>query len=125
MGKYQTRITKKEEPSRNSRQIHPIWRGVGFVFMVLIPIMSYAIARLFLDENMAKGWVTFPQNFYLRGTPLPEDIFILIIIVVVLMIILYALLTFFSLIVFRLFAPPRYGPLDVPPISYHGKPYKR
>ncbi len=125
MGKYQTRITKQVEPSRNSRQIHPIWRGVGFVFMVLIPIMSYAIARLFLDENMRTGWVSFPENMYLKGTPLPQDIFILVIIVVMLMIFMYALLTLFSLIIFRVFAPPRYGPLDVPPIPYHGKSYRR
>jgi hypothetical protein len=44
---------------------------------------------------------------------------------VALMVILYALLTFFSLLIFSVFAPPRYGPLDVPPVKYSGRPYKR
>jgi hypothetical protein len=125
MGKYSSRMSKAPEPSQNSRQVHPIWRGVGFVFMFLIPIMSYAIARLFLDENAAKGWVIFPKNFYITGSPLPQDIVIVGICTIVLMIILYSVLTLFSFIIFRMFAPPRYGPLDVPPITYRGKQYRR
>ena len=125
MGKYQIRYARPIEPSRNSRQMHPIWRGVGFAFMILIPIMSYALARLFLDENVSKQWIVLPKNLLLHTPPLPEDLLILIMIMIILMLIIYAVVTFFSLLIFRVFAPPRYGPLDVPPITYHGKSYKR
>jgi len=125
MGKYQSRVVRKIEPSFVNRQIHPIWRGVGFAFMILIPFMSYFTADWFLKENVRQHWVEFPANLLIKAQGVPEDLLIRIIVTVVLMLILYAVLTFFSLIIFRLFAPPRYGPLDVPPISYRGKPYKR
>ena len=125
MGKYRMESSRQMTPSKNSRQMHPIWRGVGFGMMVLIPVMSYALARIFLDENATKGWLTFPKNMYLQNTPLPSDILILIGIMIVFMLVMYAIFTLFSLIIFRMFAPPRYGPLDVPPITYHGKNYKR
>ena len=126
MGKYQSHYERPSEPSQNNRQMHPIWRGVGFALMILIPIMSYALARLFLDENLSKQWIVLPKNLLLLNTPpLPEDLLILIMIMIILMLILYAIVTFFSLLIFRIFAPPRYGPLDVPPITYHGKSYKR
>ena len=125
MGKHRIQSTRQMEPSRNNRQLHPIWRGVGFGLMILIPIMSYALARLFLDENVNKQWITFPKNIYLQNPPLPSDLLILILIMVVLMIVMYAVFTLLSLIILRMFGEPRYGPLDVPPITYHGKPYKR
>ena len=125
MGKYQTRYTRPSEPSSNNRQMHPIWRGVGFAFMILIPIISYALARLFLDANVTKQWIVLPKDLLLHNPPLPEDLLILIMIMIMLMLVIYAVVTFFSLLLFRVFAPPRYGPLDAPPITYHGKPYKR
>jgi len=124
MGKYQNRYQGKLEPSYLNRKMHPIWRGVGFAFMILIPIFSYVSADLFLTENNRAKWVVFPANFYLVNQPDPE-LLIRILITIVFMLILYALLTFVSLLIFRLFAPPRYGPLDVPPTGYHGRPYKR
>jgi hypothetical protein len=125
MGKYRRESSQSLTPSKNSQPMHAIWRGVGFGMMILIPVMSYALARLFLDENFIKGWITFPKNMYLENTPLPSDLLILILIMIVFMLVMYAIFTFFSLIIFRLFAPPSYGPLDVPPITYHGKNYNR
>ena len=124
MSKYQRNV-RPLEPSFVNRRIHPIWRGVGFAFMILIPFMSYITADWFLTENVRKHWVEFPTNLLINVKGLPEDLMIRIIVTVALMIILYALLTFFSLLIFRIFAPPRYGPLDVPPVKYSGRPYKR
>ncbi len=124
MSKYQRNV-RPLPPSFTNRKIHPIWRGVGFAFMILIPFMSYITADWFLGENVRRHWVEFPTNLLINVKGLPEDLVIRIIVTVALMVVLYALLTFFSLIILRLFAPPRYGPLDVPPIKYSGRPYKR
>ncbi len=93
--------------------------------MILIPFMSYFTADWFLKENLRQHWVEFPANLLIKVQGLPEDLLIRIIITVALMVVLYALLTFFSLLIFRAFAPPRYGPLDVPPLKYKGRPYRR
>ncbi len=124
MSKYQRNV-KPLQPSFSNRKIHPIWRGVGFAFMILIPFMSYFTADWFLKENLRQHWVEFPANLLIKVQGLPEDLLIRIIITVALMVVLYALLTFFSLLIFRAFAPPRYGPLDVPPLKYKGRPYRR
>ncbi len=124
MSKYQRNV-RPLAPSFTNRRIHPIWRGVGFAFMILIPFMSYITADWFLTENVRKHWVEFPANLLIKVQGLPEDLVIRIIVTVALMVILYALLTFFSLLVMSIFGPPRYGPLDVPPVKYGGRPYKR
>ncbi len=124
MSKYQRNV-RPLEPTFINRKIHPIWRGVGFAFMILIPFMSYITTDWFIKENVRQHWVEFPTSLLIKVQGLPEDLVIRIIITVALMIILYALLTFFSLLIFRLFGTPRYGPLDVPPIKYSGRPYKR
>jgi hypothetical protein len=124
MGKYNNRYQGEVKPSFMNRKVHPVWRGVGFAFMILIPIFSYVSADLFLIENARSRWVIFPNNFYL-APPADPQLLIRILITIVFMLILYAILTFVSLLIIRTFAPPRYGPLDVPPTGYHGKPYKR
>jgi hypothetical protein len=124
MSKYQRNV-RPLEPSFGNRKIHPIWRGVGFAFMILIPFMSYITTDWFLTENVRRHWIEFPANLLIDVKGLPEDLVIRIIVTVALMVILYALLTFFSLLIFSVFAPPRYGPLDVPPVKYSGRPYKR
>jgi len=125
MGRYRQESHGQMEPSRNNRQLHWIWRGVGFGMMVIIPVMSYALARLFLDENYQKGWITFPKDWYIQNTFLPSDIIMIIVLMIIFSLVMYAIFTFLSLIIFRMFAPPRYGPLDVPPIKYKGRAYKR
>lgn len=30
-------------------RVHPIWRGIGFLLLILIPIISYGLAELLLD----------------------------------------------------------------------------
>ncbi len=125
MGRHRIDSSAQMAPSRNNRQLHVIWRGVGFAMMVLIPVMSYAIARLFLDENVKQGWLVFPKDWYIQSTFLPTDILMVVVLMLILMLILYAIFTFFSLIIFQLFGTPRYGPLDVPPIKYKGGSYRR
>ncbi len=124
MSKYQRNV-RPLEPTFINRKIHPIWRGVGFAMMILIPFMSYVTADWFIKENVRQRWVEFPTSLLIKVQGLPEDLVIRIIITVALMIILYAILTFFSLLILRIFGSPRYGPLDVPPIKYSGRPYKR
>jgi hypothetical protein len=92
--------------------------------MILIPVMSWFTADSFLKENAGKQWIVFPPSFYLTEMADPT-ILIKIITTIGFMLIMYGTLTLFSFIIFRLFAPPRYSPLDAPPVSYKGKPYKR
>jgi len=123
MAKYSGRSSSPLEPSRLNRQIHPVWRGVGFVLMILSPLLGYAAMVIFLEENSKQGWVVFPQEVIVTGAD--PYLLVKIILTVLFMLIFYGVLTFISFLLFRIFAPPIYGPYDVPPVTYKGKQYKR
>ncbi|MCC6148510.1 MAG: hypothetical protein IT308_13205 [Anaerolineaceae bacterium] len=122
MPKYET--YSSYERAQKKKTIHPIWRGIGFALIILIPILSYAASVVLLDANRANGWVRIPQELILKGWGDP-NLAVKFILTVVLSILLYG---FFSLITFFLYGslgPPRYGPYDVPPVQYRGKRYRR
>ncbi len=135
--KYSQRQAPMSKDSKMFPKIHPIWRGVGFALMVLAPIMAYATSEILLADNANTGWMKIPTDLIVK-CPNPDFfgsilckfspdpmILVKIIATLVLTLVFLVILQFFYFIVMRLFAPPRYGPLDVPPVTYKGKPYKR
>lgn len=118
-------IPQRRETSLEDRapKVHPIWRGVGFVFMILAPIIGYAASELILAENQKAGWFSIPQNLIVQWQD--PNILVKLIIMVFIALVLYALFTLIYFIIMRVAAPSRYGPYDVPPARYKGKPYKR
>lgn len=117
MGKYNSYSRSSSLRERQARkQAHPIWRGVGFALMVLIPFLSYFASLLLLQENAVRGWIAIPADYIARtGDPL---LYVKIGLTVVLSILVYVVVSFLGVIVLRMFGPSRYGPLDVPEIKY-------
>ena len=100
------------------KEIHPIWRGIGFIFIILIPVMSYIGALVLMEENAKKGWFPIPSELLI---PIFDPFLgVKIGIAIILMILLYGLYTLVSFIILSIIAPPRYGPFDVPPQRYRG-----
>lgn len=122
MTKYQSYSTREKTPKK--KEIHPIWRGVGFALIILIPILSYASSILLLDANRANGWVKIPQELVIKGWGDP-NLLMKIILTVVLSILLYGVFSLITFVLYSSLGPPRYGPYDVPPVQYRGKRYKR
>jgi hypothetical protein len=120
MGKHnyhrEERITRKPE-------IHPIWRGIGFLFMILIPVISYAGALVLIEQNNKNGWLPFPYDlvanqthilFRLFGDPM---IHIKLVLMVALMFVLYSVFAMITFATNSAFGASRYGPYDLPPVS--------
>jgi hypothetical protein len=74
---------KRERPWK----IHPIWRGIGFVWLILLPVMSYAAAWTLTRENFKHRWLPLTEdlakqirlpilNFSFLSFPLDFNIFI-------------------------------------------------
>lgn len=120
MTKYTSyRPSSAETQSREERQkIHPVWRGIGLILMVIFPVMGYFASLWLLDENAKKNWVTIPSQFLASGAD--ELIFVKIGMTVVIVFILYFLFQFFSFIIMRVFGQERYGPMDIPRESWKG-----
>jgi len=54
MGRY----TKQRAPEE-SRTIHPVWRGIGCIWLTVLPILSFAASWIIVRENLQKRWVPF------------------------------------------------------------------
>lgn len=121
MTKYSSyRPSTSGTPSREERQkIHPVWRGIGWVLMFIFPIMGWFTAIWLLDENAKQRWITIPSGLLLKG----QDSLLLVKIIVTLVIVfvLYFLFQLISFFVLRMFGPERYGPLDIPRVSWKGR----
>lgn len=123
MGKY----TKYEAP-RAARQpwiIHPIWRGIGCLLLVLIPILSYAGAVLLVQENLLQGWIFLPRELVQTVNlpaigPVP---FLLANLVTALLLSLlgFGVLTALYSLLYKLVGPSKYGPMDAPPQRRSGR----
>jgi hypothetical protein len=118
MAKYKQYTVERETPPMR-REIHPVWRGIGFALMVIFPVISYFGAVAILQENAKRNWVQIQPEFLARGAdPL---LYVKIFLTVVLVLVLYILFMVVTFLADRLFGPPRYGPLDSPEIPYKGR----
>jgi hypothetical protein len=134
MGKYSS--VKKKEVIRD-RSPHAIWRGIGCMMFILVPILSialgvelvnYALDNKWRIPYQLLGYPAMPDFFRLsnviwaatapiRGT---EHFYAYAAAAVVLTLILGAIISMIYSFVFQIMGPPRYGPTDVPPLKIKG-----
>lgn len=99
----------------NRKTLHPVWRGIGFLLMVLVPIGSYLGALEILKRNQTAHWFPIPTELIFRWfDPL---LVVKIILSLLIVLVVYALLLLITFSMYSLFGPPRYGPTDSPPID--------
>jgi len=117
-------------------------RGIGCIMMVVVPILAYGIAVLLVNYGASQGW-PIPPNWYgpitihplllrLQGLQ-PVWNFLLVqnnlvanlVFAVALIVLIGGLMSVLYGYIYTLFGPPRYGPLDAPPIRTKVKRYKR
>ena len=124
MGRHRsyTRQVVKERPW----DVHPIWRGIGCVLIILIPIMAYAGAVLLIRQNNINNWVSLPPELnmtYVIAYLGFKINFSEVSATILLMFIGFGALVILYSFMYSLIGPSRYGPLDSPPIKR--KPRKR
>lgn len=109
--KYETTAKKKKRPYK----IHPVWRGIGCLFLLLVPVMSYAGSTLLVAANYRNGWVPTPSDLLVKPFGLPVS-YAEMIVTVLLMFIGFGIFVVVYSAVYRFIGPPKYGPTDAPPI---------
>lgn len=138
MGRYKTTIRKSP---RGPREPGPIWRGIGCLLIVIVPVLSYAAAVVtmpfFLERGLIPRDLLFTPQIpsWLWYAPVLAQIiqFLFVryaIYAALLLTFLYILVIsgFFSLlyaVMYRIAGPSRFGPLDAPPPKIKVKKYKR
>lgn len=121
------RTTSDKKPWK----VHPIWRGIGCILLIVVPIISFFLARFFMQtvkwfampESLLRSVVIsytniasvdriiFQLNDYFGGRLLYGDLFFTVIFTVL----GFGILSIVYGIIYRIIGPPRYGPLDSPP----------
>jgi len=109
-----------DQKSIHKMEIHPVWRGIGFILMILTPILGYFGSDVIVNLNTNNNWVYIPRELLLRGDIDPYLI-LKIVITIFLMIIIYGIYMLVTFSIYSLFGPSRYGSYDVPITSFRGK----
>jgi hypothetical protein len=132
MGSKYRSYSSSRDSVKKETKIHPVWRGVGFVFMVLIPIISYAAMEVFLQQNDIHGWFPITPDMLMKSTdflaPYINDslLYVKAVIFLLLLIALYAIFTMIAFIVTSASGlTARNDPYYVPPVRHTKRPAKK
>ncbi len=126
--KYQTRIKKPE------KVLHPVWRGIGCVLWIIVPVMAYASASLTVDLLAGNGmipaemlgYVQFPDwawkapfvSLLAQGVHSIRNLWSILIFFVVYTLVLAGIASIAYAAAYRVMGPPRYTALDAPPSGH-------
>jgi hypothetical protein len=122
MGKYNEFVRVNPEQEKRKRPIHPVWRGIGFILVIVVPYFAYMAALRIFDLNRTQRWFPIPGDILTTWGSDPY-IFVKLLIALVIVVAISAALMFLVFVGNALFGPPRYGPLDSPPIRKSEKPH--
>jgi len=101
MGRYEQyqRDTKDTETG-----VHPVWRGIGFLLMGLVAVMSYAGANLLVEANKTKGWIAVPYSIR-GGVSWAPDLFAELIVTFFLIMIGFGIITIVYSLIYKVTRP--------------------
>lgn len=127
-------------------KIHPVWRGLGFVMILLTPVMAWAGAEVTveilrgLEDRYIKsffyglsGSLTVPSWLNIvpmlaqawRAIATYPDIKAKLVLFFLWLIAFSGVLSVLYAMLYRLIGPPRYGPQDIPAPRKRAKRYTR
>ncbi len=121
--KYGGYGTQKDSSRREGPKIHPVWRGVGFALMILIPVISYAAMEVLLAQNDSNGWVALtpdmmaqPGQFLYSIIPDPM-LYVKGVVFLIILMVLFAIFSFASFLLTGMFGlTAKSDPFYVPPV---------
>jgi hypothetical protein len=124
----------ERKPIERPHEIHPIWRGIGCIIMILIPIMAFLGTTLLIQQGIKEQW---PMPADLMGHPkLPDwmymlavtrqfaepvasvdNLYALIAGTVLISILAFGVLAVIYSWSYKAVGPRRYTPLDAPEVD--------
>jgi hypothetical protein len=141
MGKYSSKVQRKEL-TQADKTPHAVWRGIGCLMILIIPIVSIALAIVTVNYGLRAEW-TIPYQLlgyprmadiftdvrFLRQLTLPirqtENFYAYSAFTTLYMILIGGFISVLYALVYRMIGPSRYGPFDAPPPKIKTKKYTR
>ena len=137
MGKY-AKFQRKSQPKR---EINPIWRGIGCLLFVIVPLMAYGlmliVSPLIIKTGLVPyqmlGYVHFPVwafKFQITSTVALfigslKDLWLNLAVFFLMVLILAVIISFSYTLLYQAIGPARYTAVDAPPSRHKAKVYKR
>lgn len=123
--KYREYNATQKNSVKEMQKIHPVWRGVGFALMVLVPIMAYATMKIFMEQNDINGWIPITNDMLAKQGDLlfrffPDPLlYVKLIAFIACLVVYFAVFTFLSFLVTGMLGatPQKADPYYVPPIK--------
>ena len=104
-----------EYPPRPQKlPIHPVWRGIGLILAVIIPLGSYLVASILLSNREKYPWLIIPEDIILYKNPQDPYILVRLLYALIILVLVVGVLTLITFLISKIFGPSRYDPLDVP-----------
>ncbi|MFC2028458.1 hypothetical protein ACFLTX_00865 [Chloroflexota bacterium] len=131
MSKY-TKYQKVKE--HREKRIHPIWRGIGCILALILPVISYFLAVELINYGLANQWpipiellgsVNIPAQVWVINLPANiirpinnfPNLFAVILFTLVILILLTGLISLIYAFLYRVIGPPQLTSIDAPPIK--------
>jgi hypothetical protein len=137
IGKYSRFSSKPME----KKELNPIWRGIGCILIVVVPLLSYGLMLLSVPAIIATGkvppqlmgQVNFPDWAYrtlvISGFTIfihsLHNLWLNLIVFFVMALILTAIASLLYSMLYSLIGPARYTEVDAPPSKYKARKYTR
>jgi hypothetical protein len=137
MGKY----SKFQQKSASRQGLHPIWRGIGCILIVVVPLIGYWLTIISLPLIIATGRVPYQLMGYIHfpawAFTVPvissvasfiggvSNLWLNIITFFIIVLLLTAVASLLYSMLYALVGPARYTELDAPPAKYKTKKYTR
>ena len=126
MTKYD-KFNPRASAAQRPWEIHPIWRGIGCLMMILVPVMAYAGAVLLVQANVSQGWVPIgselSQTVNIPNVGSFDYLFANLLVAGILAMLGFGLMVAIYSLIYKAVGPSQLGPLDAETIRR--KPTKR
>ena len=124
----------RKEPEQRPWNVHPIWRGIGCVMLILITVMAYAGAKELVDYNQKARKFGLPETLYdqvnikytkyvpaLKENDVVNDFlgnfkYGYLLFMAIFMFLGFGFFSFVYAALYRMTGPPRYSSFDSPPV---------
>jgi hypothetical protein len=110
-------FSEKPASKGTAMPVHPVWRGIGFIMIILIPALSYVASLRLLELNGQYGWYPIPPEFLIFYRNLDPYIGIKVGVTLVISFIVYTVFLMITYFLNTLFGPRRYIPPDIAPLK--------
>ncbi len=136
-----SKYRKYERAEIKKQEMHPLWRGVGCILFIIVPVLAYLFMTMIVPPVMATGQVPpeltrdlkFPP--WVANTPVlkdaaaylanVDDLWVKLIVFAVVLLLLITVSGLIYTMVYQFVGPPRYTEMDAPDAERGAQRYKR